>query len=212
MDKVRLLCAMNGEMMRRFGARTAGRLENYTLFKLLLPPFQKFLDINVTKEIEKDRHVIERAAAAQRAGRTPFEIDINEILHEAREIDRAFLEQVAVFPVNIRIQYQDIEPTRRRRIERQLTAVHRLLSRWEQTPRFRAAMASTYTRDEFEAFVREVLQLYSSETRLLSRSVGIPEVFNFARDAFANIIYSVMAGVAVELARELTDKVYRRVR
>jgi hypothetical protein len=41
--------------------------------------------------------------------------------------------------------------------------------------------------------------------------VSIPEVFNFARNAFADIIYSVMVSVAAELARELTGKVYRRV-
>jgi hypothetical protein len=132
-------------------------------------------------------------------------------LRRAREIDRSFLEQAAVFPVNIRIGYHDIEPTRQRRMERQLAAVHRLLAQWERTPRFRAAMAKIYTRDEFEAFLREILQLYSTETRLLSRSVSIPEVFIFARDAFADIIYSVMAGVTAELARELTGKVYRRV-
>lgn len=210
-DKVRLLCVMNGEMMRQFSARTAGRLKDYTLFKLLLPPFQKFLDINVTKEIEKDRLVITRAAESQRAGRTPLEVDINEILQKAREIDRSFLELAAVFPVNIRIEYHDIEPTRQRRIERQLAAVHRLLAQWERTSRFRAAMANIYTRDEFEVFLREILQLYSSETRLLSHSVSIPEVFNFARNAFADIIYSVMVSVAAELSRELTGKVYRRV-
>lgn len=201
---------MNDKMMRQFSARTAGRLREYTLFKLLLPPFQKFLDINVTKEIEKDRLVIARAAEAQRTGRSPLEVDINGILQHAREIDRSFLEQATVFPVDIRIEYHDIEPTRQRRIERQLAAVHRLLGQWEHTPRFRTAMAASYTRDEFEVFLREILQLYSAETRLLSRSVSIPEVFDFARNAFADIIYSVMVSVAAKLAGELTVRVYRR--
>ena len=99
-------------MMQEFSARTAARLGDYTLFKLLLPVFRAFLDINVRKEIEKDRLVILRAADAQRVGSAPQEADILRLLQQAREIDQKFLQQAAVFPVNIHIAVFDMDVNR----------------------------------------------------------------------------------------------------
>ena len=50
-------------MMEAFSQRTVEGLKGYTLFRLALPAFQSFLDINVGKEVEKDRVVISRAAS-----------------------------------------------------------------------------------------------------------------------------------------------------
>jgi hypothetical protein len=202
---------MDGTMMQEFSARTIKRLEEHSLFKLLLPVFRSFLEINVRKEIEKDRLAIMHAAAAQRAGGTPGQTDLEALLQEAREIDQRFLREAAVFPVNIRIEYRDIEQFRRRRIEMLLAAAHALLVRWEATPRFRSAVAALYTRGEFEALLREIMQIYGAETRALSHSVRIPSIFNIARDSLSDTVYSVMTGVATDLAGELSRQVYRRV-
>ena len=211
MDKVRVLCAMSGAMMQEFSTRTAARLGDHTLFRLMLPAFRAFLDINVRKEIEKDRLVIMRAADAQRADSTPQDADIQRLLQQAREIDQKFLQQAAVFPVSIHIEYRDIEEFRRRRIERLLELAGRLLAQWETMPRFRAAVARLYSRAEFESLLREILELYSAETKMLSRSVHIPQIFNFARDSLSETVHTVMVSVAKGLATELTRKVYRRV-
>jgi len=202
---------MSGAMMQEFSTRTAARLGDYTLFKLLLPAFRAFLDINVRKEIEKDRLVILHAAAARHAGSAPQEADIQRLLQQAREIDQKFLQQAAVFPINIHIEYRDIEQFRRRRIERLIELAGRLLAQWETTPRFRAAAARLYPRAEFESLLRDILELYSAETRMLRRSVHIPQIFNFARDSLSETVHSVMVSVAKDLAGELTHKVYRRV-
>jgi hypothetical protein len=201
---------MSGTMMQEFSTRTAARLGDHTLFRLLLPAFRAFLDINVRKEIEKDRLVILRAAAALHAGGAPQEADIQRLLQQAREIDQKFLQQAAVFPVNIHIEYRDIEEFRRRRIERLLDMAGRLFAQWEATPRFRAAVAHLYSRAEFESLLREILELYGSETKMLSRSVHIPQIFNFARDSLSETVHTVMVGVARGLAGELARKVYRR--
>ncbi len=197
--------------MQEFSARTAARLEDYTLFKLLLPVFRSFLEINVRKEVEKDRLVIQRAAAARRAGGAPGQVDLKPLLQQAREIDRRFLHQAAVFPVNIHIEYRDIEQIRERRIEKQLAAAYGLIARWEATPHFRAAVAGLYTQAEFESLLRDILLLYSTETRALSRSVRIPHILNIARDSVSDAVYTVMTGVADDLAGELSRRVYRRV-
>ncbi len=198
-------------MMREFSARTIRRLEDHSLFRLLLPVFRSFLEINVRKEIDKDRLAILHAATVQRAGGTPGPADVEALLQQAREIDQRFLRDAAVFPVNIRIEYRDIESFRRRRVEMLLAASHALFARWEVTPRFREAVALVYSRGEFEALLREVMQIYGAETRALSRSVRIPSIFNLARDSISDTVNSVMTGVAADLAGELTRQVYRRV-
>lgn len=195
--------------MQEFSARTIQRLQDHTLFKLLLPVFRSFLEINVRKEIDKDRAAILRAAATLRAGGRPGPEEVEALLQQARGIDQRFLQETAVFPVNIRIEYGEIEPFRRRRIEKLLAAAHALFSRWETVPGFRAAVAALYTRAEFETLLREIMQLYGAETRALSRSVRIPSLFDLARDSVSNTVYSVMNGVASGLAAELTRQVYR---
>jgi hypothetical protein len=201
---------MDAAMMREFSARTIRRLEDHSLFRLLLPVFRSFFEINVHKEIDKDRLAILHAATMQRAGGTPGPADVETLLQQAREIDQRFLRDAAVFPVNIRIEYRDIEQFRRRRIEMLLAAAHAIFSRWDVTPRFRAAVAAQYKRGEFEALLREIMQLYGAETRALSRSVRIPSIFNLARDSISDTVNSVMTGVAADLAGELTRQVYRR--
>jgi hypothetical protein len=203
---------MDAAMMREFSARTVRRLEDHSLFRLLLPVFRSFFEINVRKEIEKDRAAILRADAARRAGGAPGPADVEALLQQARDIDQRFLREAAVFPVNIHIEYRDIEQFRRRRIELLLAAAHALFARWETAPRFRAAVAAQYTRAEFEAQLREIMQLYGAETRALSRSVRIPSLFNLARDSISDTVNSVMTGVAADLAGELAHQVYRRAR
>ena len=105
MNKLGALCAMDRHMMQAFSQRTAEGLTRHSLFGLLLPAFQSFLDINVRKEVEKDRRVLATAAAALKAGKTP---DAQRLLAEARDIDQAFLRQATIFPIAINIHYGDI--------------------------------------------------------------------------------------------------------
>jgi len=210
MDRLNALCAMDRHMLQAFSQRTAAGLARHRLFGLLLPAFQSFLDINVRKEIEKDRRVLATAAAALKTGNPPGAADAQRLLQEARDIDQAFLRQAAIFPVNINIHYSDIEPTRLKRIERLLDFSYRLLESWQHTPRFRTATAQAYTREQFEIALREILHLYALETKMLSHSVRIPQLLTLARDKLTGTIYSEMETIAVELASALTRKVYRR--
>jgi len=200
---------MDRQIMLAFSRRTADRLSRHTLFGLLLPAFQSFLDINVRKEVDKDQRVMAAAAEAFRGGRAPNLADAEQLLHEARAIDQAFLQQVAPFPLAIDIRYPDIEPTRRQRIERLLAMGHRLLVHWHSTPHFRHAVAQAYSREQFCVALGEILHLYAQETKLLSRSVRLPALIGLARDRLTDTIFTEMEAVAGQLASELTDKAYR---
>lgn len=210
MDRVGVLCAMDRQIMLAFSHRTADRLSCHTLFGLLLPAFQSFLDINVRKEVDKDQCVIVAAGEAFRSGRAPNPADAGQLLHEARLIDQAFLQQTAPFPLAIDIRYPDIEPTRRQRIERLLAMSHRLLAHWQSTPHFRHAVAQAYPREQFRVALGEILHLYAQETKLLSRSVHLPALIGLARDRLTDAIFTEMEAVARQLANEFTEMAYRR--
>ena len=210
-DKVRLLCAMNRFMMQEFSQRTVEALKQGTLFSLMLPPLQSFLEINLQKEVKKDQLVLTSAAVAHKTGKEADSREVQRLLQEARSIDRNFLRQASPFPINIDIQYYDIEEIRQQRIELMIEAATRLFARWETIPRFREAVASLYDAQQFRSLLYEILHLYSHETRMLHNSIHMPGIISMARNSLAQTIYSTMERVSAELAGELSRKVYRRM-
>jgi hypothetical protein len=212
MNRVDLLCTMDRVMMETFSQRTVEGLKGHTLFRLALPPFQSFLDINVGKEVEKDRRVITRADMLQQSGITPDPDPdhVATLLQEARDIDQSFLHKAAVFPIDIQIQYQDIEHYRQQRIELLLQTSYRILSQWQDVSSFRAAVNKLYNEAQFRDLLHDILKLYAMETRMLSRSVRIPRLLTLARDTVTQTIAKVMEQEAEALAKSLAHTVYRR--
>jgi len=201
---------MNRIMMEAFSQRTVEGLKAYTLFRLALPPFQSFLDINVGKEVEKDRMVIIQAARLQKTGTAPGPDHVDTLLQEARKIDQTFVRKAVLFPVDIQIQYQDIEHYRQQRIELLLQTSCRILIQWQDVSSFRAAVNALYSEAQFRDLLHDMLSLYAMETRMLSRSVRIPHLLTLARDAVTQTITSVMEPEAEALAKSLAHTVYRR--
>jgi hypothetical protein len=201
---------MSRVMMESFSQRTVQDLKSYALFRLALPPFQSFLDINVGKEVEKDRRVITRAAMVRQSGGEPDATHVAALLQEAREVDESFVRQASVFPISIQIQYRDIERYRRQRIELLLQTSFCILTQWQDTSSFRAAVKQLYSEAQFRDRLRDVLRLYAMETRMLSRSVAIPHLLALGRDSVVQTITRVMEREADALATSLTHTVYRR--
>lgn len=200
---------MNRVMMEGFSKRTVESLKSHALFRLALPPFRSFLDINVAKEIEKDRGVITFAASLHQSGTEPDASHVATLLKDARKIDQDFLRKVTVFPIDIKIQYQDIEKYRQQRIELLLQASQQIFKQWHTSHSFRVTIKDLYTETQFRVLLQDLLSLYAMETRMLSRSVRIPSLFNLARDNVAQTINRVMEQEAVLMAKKLTRMVYR---
>jgi len=211
MNRVNVLCAMDRVMMETYSQRTVEVLKGHTLFRLALPTFQSFLNINVGKEVEKDRRVIARAARVLQSGITPDSDHVAALLQEAQEIDRSFVRETAVFPIDIQIQYQDIEHYRQQRIELLLQTSFRILSQWQDVSSFRAVVNELYNEAQFRDLLHDILMLYAMETRMLSRSVRIPRLLTFARDSVTQIITNVMEQEAEALAKSLAHTVYQRI-
>ena len=201
---------MNRFMLQAFSQRTVEDLKSHTLFRLALPPFQSFLDINLSKEVEKDRTVITRAFELHQSTTQPGPDHVAELLQEARKIDQTFLRQATVFPIDIQIQYQDIEQYRQQRIELLLQTSYRIFNRWQDVNSFRKAIYGLYNEKQFQDLLHNLLKLYARETRMLSRSVRLPSLLSLARDSVTQTITDVMQQAAEILARSLARSVYRR--
>jgi len=160
--------------------------------------------------VEKDQRVILQAASLQQSGTAPDSAHVTALLQQAREIDQSFVRKAAIFPVDIQIQYQDIEHYRQQRIELLLKTSYRILDQWQNLSSFRAAVNELYDKAEFRELLHKILSLYAMETRMLSRSVRIPHLLSLARDAVTQTISTVMQQEADTLASSLAHRVYRR--
>jgi hypothetical protein len=157
-----------------------------------LGPLEALLAANVEKEVRKDALVI-RAASPE----------IELLLQKAREIDRDFVARLERFPlVRLRIRYTEVEPIRRRRIERLLEAAASLArAPWRG---IRPAARACYSRAEFEALLREHLRLYAAEVHALGGSVRPALLVAPVRER----LRALMESRADSLAREVAALLY----
>jgi hypothetical protein len=197
--RARALARLNRALLQAFSRRTSDALRAALPLRLALPHLEPLLARNVAKEVRKDAVIIERAGRA-----SP-----QELLAEARRIDREFLAGVGRMPIRIVVPYAEIEPLRARRIALLGDAARRVLDAWPPEGRLRAALRACFTRAEFEALVREDLRLYALETRALSGAVSLPAILRPAREAIAQRLFAIMQAGASALARDAAASVFR---
>ena len=203
---------MYGYMMREFSQLTIDGLKSYTLFKLLLPPFKSFIEINLEKELDKTQAVVICAVEAVRLSQPPDHTYTGQLLLQSRDIDQAFLRKAQSLSSAIQINYPEIDRIRQRRIELVIAATYQVLAQWQGKLRLRQAIGGLYSQHQFRSLLLEILNLYIQETQVLSNSVEIPRSLARFRDSLISTIHDVMHKVAGNLVLELTDQVYQRNR
>lgn len=178
---------MNGRLLRAYSRRCLAAVP------IPLGPLEALLAANVEKEVRKD-------ALAIRS-----EHEIEKLLRHAREIDREFVARLERFPlVRLHIRYEEIEPIRRRRMERLLAAASALAQApWRG---IRPAARARYSRDEFETLLGEHLRLYAREVHALSRAVRLGALVAPLRAR----LLKTMEAQADLLARKVADLLYAR--
>jgi len=211
MDKAGLLCSVNRFMMQEFSIRTIDKLNDYKLFKILLPTFKTFLEINLEKEVEKDSLVIQYAAKKAKSSQASHRSAVTQLLDKARVIDQKFVQRTSIFPIAINIRYHDIERIRQQRIELQICEVCKLFNHWQHPLGLRAVITNLYTQQQFRELLKEVLHLYSMETRMLSNSIEIPRILNMARDSLGQKLFNSMERSADEISSELSIKNFAHI-
>lgn len=208
-DRARTLAAVNRRILETFSRRTVNALRDVLPVRLVLPHFEPVLALNVVKEAQKDALVIRCSAAALATGAPPGSDAVRRLFEETKNIDRAFLDRIGAFPVSIVIRYEEVAPVRTQRIERLLFTAYRILDAWRTAGGLRAALRASCPQPELERGLCDMLKLYALETNALSRSVRLPVLLTPLQERLAQGLNSIMNGVAIQLARDLSRIVYR---
>jgi len=212
MDRAHVLAALDRRILETFSHRTVDALRAALPVRLALPHVERFLELNVAKEAQKDALVIRCSAQALAAGSPPGRQTVERLLDETKKIDQIFLGRISTFPVGIMIRYEEVAPVRAQRIERLLSTAYRVLDAWRTAHGIRMALRASYTHPELERELHEMLKLYARETNALNRSVRLPVLLTPLRDQLASGLYRVMNTAATQLASEVARFVYRRGR
>ena len=168
--------------------------------RVALGPLEPILALNVDKEVRKDALVIAQA------GHPASPDGLSALLARAREIDREFLGRLGHFPLRLEIRYEDVEPIRKRRLERLFDAAARLLrAPWRG---LRPAVRACYGQADFAALLDEHLHLYALEVQALNRSVRVPVLMAPLRGLVADRLHAIMDLEAKALARQVTHLLY----
>ena len=208
MDKISLLCEWDSELMHEFSRRAFQRFTGRTLWAIPLPFVSSYMEANVRKEVEKDRLIIEHAAAIRAGGKDLQDLDVEEVFEETKAVDKTFLSGLLVPSLSIRVRYEDIAGVRKDRIKRLSRTVYDLLGGWRDALNFADIVKLTYSESEFKGAVLDVLRLYNLETRLLGKSIKFLPPFSRAINQFSEALFEAMEQVADEMAESCAKKIY----
>lgn len=208
MNKVALLCAKDSLILRDFSKRSMDRLKDRSFVCMPLPFFRTYMNANVAKEVDKDRLIIEYAAARYHEGRACCDYDIEEMFNATKQVDKVFLRKVTIPSLSVKVRYEDIEAIRKARIDSISRCVHDLLASWKDDRPVEDAVRTAYTEREFKETMTEILHLYNLETKKLSGSIRLFGPLQIAVDAFAETLYRTMEEVTGTLTDSYTKMIY----
>lgn len=167
------------------------------------------MDANVQKEVEKDRLIIEYAATDFQKGTRREDVNLDAIFEKTKGIDRGFIEKISILPVSIEINYTLIKDIRQKRVRCIVSTVFDLLSRWEDSAPFADVVKKTYTETGFKEIIKEILHLYTIETRMINRAIQFLPPINMVKEVFVENIISIMEEEKEEMADDLAKKFFR---
>lgn len=208
MKKVEILCERDREMMLEFSGLCVKRLNAHLPLRLFLSLFQHFLDANVLKEIEKDRLIIEHAAAGFEKGQASADMDVEGVFELTKEVDRDFLTKLATPVLSMEVRYEDFAEIRKKRIASLGGMVFDLSCNWHTSLFFSDIVKNTFAEDSYTELLREVLHLYNVETRLLSNSITFHGPAGRVKELFADKLFHTMEKTAGDIAVSYTRKIY----
>jgi hypothetical protein len=208
MRRGEVLCDRDREMMLEFSGLCVSRLNNHLPLRLFLSILQPFLDANVLKEIEKDRLIIEYAAAGFERGKDRADMDVNELFEITKKVDKEFLEKLSTPIFSMEVRYDDFAEIRKRRIVSLVNMAFDLLSNWHAALPFSDIVKNTFAEESYQELLSEVLHLYNVETRLLSNSITFHGPAGKVKDIFAKKLFDTMEKTAGDIALAYTRRIY----
>jgi hypothetical protein len=209
MDKIGILCSKDRDMLHEFSRRSIERIKGNPLLSLTMSFFSSYVEGNVKKEVEKDCLIITEAANAFETGRPVCDLDLEDIFEKTKKVDKQFLGNLMLPPFSISVRYSDFADIRIQRIWRISRTVYALLRNWTDSASFTDVVRKTYTEQEFQAVLIEILHLYNLETRMLGDAIRSP--LHKAISAAGETLYQSMEDTMEELTEAYSQKIFAPV-
>ncbi len=206
MDKVGILCEKDSIMMHEFSRLSLDRIKGHSLLSATISFFSSYMEANVKKEVEKDRLIIEEAAAAFKTGRPACDLDLEDIFEKTKKIDKKFLDSLMVPSFSFSVHYSDFADIRIQRIWRIARSVYAFLEKWPDGAPFADAAKKAYQGNAFKELIAEILHLYNLETRMLGDAIRSP--FRKTINAYVEALFHAMEETTEELANDYTKEIY----
>ncbi|MDA8239423.1 MAG: hypothetical protein M0Z67_03515 [Nitrospiraceae bacterium] len=207
-SRVDTLCDADKEMMLDFSRLCITRLGDHLPLKLFISVLRHFLDANVLKEIDKDRLIIEHAAAAFYGGKGRAVIDVNGLFEMTKQVDHEFINRFSNTFLSIRVRYDDFAEIRKERIFSFIGLVFDLLGNWQDGLSFAEVVKRTFSEERYAQILCEILHLYNLETKMLSNSITFHGPAAKLKDLFAEKLLAAMESTAGEIAVEHARRAY----
>jgi hypothetical protein len=215
-SKVKVLYETDRAMMLDFSSLCVGRLNNHLPLRLFLSPFQRFLDANVHKEIEKNRLIIEHAAAVFEKGRertdadldADFDIVLDNLFALTVKVDNEFMKKLSNPFFSMEMRYDDLAEVRKKRMLSLARMVFDLLGNWHEASPFDDVVKSTYEEKMYQEALGDALHLYNVETRLLSNSITMHGPAGAVKDLFAEKLFTIMEETARDVVAAYARRIY----
>jgi len=208
-DNVGILCDKDNDFLHDYSRRCIERLTGHSLLSAPFPFLSGYLEGNIKKESDKDRLIIEHAAAAIAAGKEPGDVDVDDIFEKTKVVDKAFVRRLLIPSLSVHVRYEDIADIRKERIVRLSTAAGEVLQAWGKAESFSAVVRSIYSEEEFSRIIQDILHLYNLETRKLTGSITFFSPFSRAIGLFAESMFETMETVAASMVEEYAAKLFR---
>jgi len=208
MDRVEELCSRDKDILYKFSTLTLKRLSGISLLVRPLQIFKKRMDINVRKEVEKDRLIVEHAFAVFLRGGEIGSAHVNKVFEKTKDVDREYIRKLSLPLVSLEVRYEDITEIRKQRIGCLSQAVCSLLSAWDDSKSFEDAVRTTFSAGRFQETLSEIFHLHNLETMKLNRSIKLPPPFHKGVEAFTTALFEAMEDSTKEVAEGCVQKIY----
>jgi len=154
------------------------------------------------KEVDKDRIIINAAAALFRSGGQVDTLAVDAVFEDTKAVDKAFVRKLLVPSLSVTVRYEDFADIRKGRIRCLSRAVHGLLAAWDEAASFEDAVRKAYTAQQFKDVLTEILHLYNLETKMVGKSTKFFHPFNTALNLFSDTLFDSMEETSVVLVGE----------
>lgn len=208
MNKIRILCKKDETMLHEFSRRCVEKIDEHVSFILVKPLVHHFMDDNVTKEIVKDRIIIEHAGSVFDTSQNIADVDIDDVLRKTNEVDREFLKKISLLPISLLMPYTDLERVRKYRIAVMVRAVFDLLGHWDVRGTFIDTVRNTYSEEHFRQMVLSILHYYNLETKVISSSIKIMPPVSGVKDMLSKKLIPIMEETAEEIVHGVSNQIF----